>query len=97
MSRAKYVFEELGFSSEDAVALAMKAKLHAKIIRRTKNYSQSQLQKLLGETQPRISDLLRGKISKFSLETLINYAAALDMRPKISTHQPGRVPAVVRA
>lgn len=82
------VFDDLGFSREEAVALSMKAALHRKIVRHAKHYSQAQLQKMLGEPQPRISDLLRGKISKFSLETLITYADALKMRPEIKTHEP---------
>jgi predicted XRE-type DNA-binding protein len=86
--REENVFDQLGFSREEATALAMKSALHRKIIRYAKNYSQVQLSKKLGEPQPRISDLLRGKISKFSLETLVNYAEALDMRPELRTHEP---------
>ena len=82
------MFDDLGFSRDEAAALTMKSKLHSKIIRYAKKYSQSQLQQILGEPQPRVSDLLRGKISKFSLETLVTYAEALDMRPEIRTHEP---------
>ena len=38
--------------------------------------SQSQAAKLLGVTQPRISDLLRGKIGLFGLDALVNMATA---------------------
>jgi predicted XRE-type DNA-binding protein len=38
--------------------------------------SQSAAAKLLGVTQPRISDLVRGKIDLFSLDTLVNMLAA---------------------
>jgi hypothetical protein len=31
---------------------------------------------------------LTGKIANFSLDTLIEYAAALKMRPEIKTHKP---------
>jgi predicted XRE-type DNA-binding protein len=85
---ARNVFDDLGFSRDEAIALTMKAELHSKIVRCAKNYSQPQLQKLLGEPQPRISDLMRGKISKFSLEKLITYAEALHMHPEIKTHEP---------
>ena len=88
MRKKRNVFEDLGFSREEAAALQMKSKLHSKIVRHARNYSQSQLQKLLGEPQPRISDLMRGKISKFSLETLVSYAEALHMRPEIKTYEP---------
>jgi len=86
--RERNVFDDLGFSPEDAAALTMKSELHSKIIRYAKRYKQARLQQILGESQPRISDLLRGKISKFSLETLVTYAEALHMRPKIRTHEP---------
>jgi len=86
--RERNVFDDLGFSPEESAALTMKSELHSRIMRCAKNYSQSQLQKILGEPQPRVSDLMRGKISKFSLDALVGYAAALDMRPEIRTHQP---------
>jgi predicted XRE-type DNA-binding protein len=38
--------------------------------------SQSAAAKLLGVTQPRVSDLVRGKIDLFSLDTLVNMLAA---------------------
>ncbi|MGB8523853.1 MAG: helix-turn-helix transcriptional regulator [Candidatus Acidiferrales bacterium] len=87
MRRKRNVFDDLGFSPEESAALTMKAELHSRIVRCAKNYSQRQLQKILGESQPRVSDLLRGKISKFSLDALVGYAAALDMRPEIKTRQ----------
>ncbi len=97
MRRERNVFDDLGFSPEEAAALHMKSTLHRKITRYAKNYSQAQLQKILGEPQPRISDLLRGKISKFSLEALVNYAEALHLRPEIRTHEPLAMLAVARA
>ena len=41
--------------------------------------SQSQAAKLFGVTQPRVSDLMRGKINLFSLDALVNMAAAAGM------------------
>jgi predicted XRE-type DNA-binding protein len=47
--------------------------------------SQAQAARLLGVTQPRVSDLMRGKISLFGLDALVNMAAAaglhIEMRP----------------
>jgi predicted XRE-type DNA-binding protein len=42
----------------------------------TNSLSQSQAAKLFGVTQPRISDLIRGKINLFGLDSLVNMAAA---------------------
>lgn len=38
--------------------------------------SQAQAAKLFGVTQPRVSDLMRGKINLFALDALVNMAAA---------------------
>ncbi|HKM67867.1 MAG TPA: helix-turn-helix transcriptional regulator [Candidatus Acidoferrum sp.] len=89
--KGRNVFDDLGFSRTEAAALQLKATLHSKIVKQAKNYSQAELQKILREPQPRVSDLLRGKIAKFSLETLIDYADALNMRPEIVTHNPASV------
>ena len=82
---AKSVFEDLGFSPEEAAALKLKADLHSKVVKRAARYSQKQLQTILGEPQPRVSELLRGKMSKFSLEMLVIYAEKLGLRTKIRT------------
>lgn len=42
--------------------------------------TQAQAARLLGVTQPRISDLMRGKIDLFSLDTLVNMLAAAGMK-----------------
>ena len=41
--------------------------------------SQSQAAKLFGVTQPRVSDLMRGKINLFGLDALVNMVAAAGM------------------
>jgi predicted XRE-type DNA-binding protein len=79
------VFEQIGFSPEEAASLKMKSELHSQIVKAIKKrgYTQADLQKRLNESQPRVSDLMTGKISKFSLETLIAYAEALGLHPQI--------------
>lgn len=47
------------------------------------NISQAQAAKLFGVTQPRISDLMRGKISLFSLDALVNMVAAAGLHVEI--------------
>jgi predicted XRE-type DNA-binding protein len=82
---AKNVFEDLGFSPEEAAALKLKADLHSQAVKRAARYSQKQLQSILDESQPRVSDLLWGKMSKFSLEMLVIYAEKLGLRTEIRT------------
>lgn len=47
---------------------------------RSKNWTQAEAARLLKVTQPRISDLLNGKISLFSLDTLVNMLVAAGLR-----------------
>ncbi|HHW4669332.1 helix-turn-helix domain-containing protein [Xylella fastidiosa] len=56
-------------------ALMMALKQHIE----TAALSQSQAAKLFGVTQPRVSDLMRGKINLFGLDALVNMAAAAGM------------------
>lgn len=79
------VFEQIGFSHEEAAALKMESEFHSQIVKAIKKhrYTQADLQKRLDESQPRISDLTTGRISQFSLETLVAYADALALHPQI--------------
>jgi predicted XRE-type DNA-binding protein len=47
---------------------------------RSQSWSQAEAARRLGVTQPRISDLLRGKINLFGLDTLVNMATAAGLR-----------------
>ena len=82
---AKNIFEDLGFSPQKAAALKLKTDLHTKVVKAAARYSQRRLQTILDESHPRVSDLLRGKMSKFSLEMLVIYAGKLELRTEIKT------------
>ena len=49
--------------------------------------SQSQAAKLFGVTQPRISDLMRGKINLFGLDALVNMAASAGMHVEMQVQE----------
>ena len=49
--------------------------------------SQVQIAKLFGVTQPRLSDLMRGKIDVFGLDALVNMATAAGLRVKLSVRK----------
>jgi len=76
------VFEDLGFSAEEATVLAFKSDLYSAILERAKRYSQKDLQIILGEPQPRVSELLNGKIARKSVDKLLHYAYRLGIVPK---------------
>ncbi|MBZ9709849.1 XRE family transcriptional regulator [Mesorhizobium sp. ESP7-2] len=50
----------------------------------TEGLSQSQAARLFGVTQPRISDLMRGKIDLFGLDTLVNMVATAGMHVEMN-------------
>ena len=49
--------------------------------------SQSQAAKLFGVTQPRVSDLMRGKISLFAIDALVNMAAAAGLHVEMGVRK----------
>jgi len=80
------LFEDLGFSPQKAATLKLKTDLHTQIVKAASRYSQHELQSILQTSQPRISDLLRGKMSKFSLDMLVCFAEQLGLDTRIETH-----------
>jgi predicted XRE-type DNA-binding protein len=50
--------------------------------------SQTQAAKLFGVTQPRVSDLMRGKINLFSLDALVGMAAAAGLHVELRVIEP---------
>lgn len=50
---------------------------------KAKGWTQAEAAKQLGVTQPRVSALMRGKISMFSLDSLINILTALGLKVDI--------------
>ena len=71
------VLDDLGFSPEQATALKFKAKLYQAILKYAQKYSQKELQVILGEPQPRVSELLNGRIANKSVDKLLYYAGRL--------------------
>ncbi len=67
------VFLDLGFSRQEAENLRVRAELMAEMRRiiRSRRLTQTAAGSLFGVTQPRISDLTRGRIKHFSIEDLV--------------------------
>lgn len=82
-------FESVWDAIEDIPDQAENMKLRAMLMRALEEYveragiNQSQAARLFGVTQPRVSDLLRGKINLFGLDALVNMAAAAGLRVEI--------------
>ncbi len=76
------VFIDLGYSPDEAAILQMRADLMADIRKwiKTKRLTQAKSAEILGISQSRVSDLIRGKWERFSLEMLITLATKSGMR-----------------
>ena len=82
------VFADLDFSPEEAANLKMRARLMIALtdLIEARGLTQAQAAKLMGVSQPRISDLVRGKIDRFSIDTLVAMLAAGGARVTIAVH-----------
>jgi predicted XRE-type DNA-binding protein len=67
------VFRDLGFGEDEAENLKIRADLMIELTKliEAQELTQAAAAKLLGVTQPRVSDLMRGKIDRFSVDSLI--------------------------
>jgi predicted XRE-type DNA-binding protein len=79
------VFRDIGFSPDEAQNLALRSELMTRVERFVKRggMTQTEAARSLGVTQPRLNDLLRGKIDKFSLDALVNMLARAGMRVEL--------------
>ncbi|MCL2830547.1 MAG: helix-turn-helix domain-containing protein [Betaproteobacteria bacterium] len=79
------VFIDLGFPPEEAALLSMRAQLMADLRETisTNGWTQVEASRHLGIGQSRVSDLVRGKWEKFSLDMLITLACRAGKTPEL--------------
>lgn len=76
------VFDAIADTPEEAANLTARSDIMDKLVEIIKagGWTQAEAAKRCHVTQPRMNDLLRGRISKFSLDALINIASALGQK-----------------
>ena len=79
------VFRDLGFPPDEAEHLRIRSDLLIQIQKaiRSQGLKQAEAAKLLDVTQPRVSDLMRGRLDLFSVDTLIDMLARLGIRVRV--------------
>lgn len=84
------VFRDVGFPDAEAEHLRVRADLLIQIQQtlKVRGLAQTEAAKLLGVTQPRVSDLVRGRIDLFSVDSLIDMLARLGVRVKLVVTSP---------
>jgi len=87
------VFMDLGFPPLEAQNLRVRADLMIELIRiiRSRKLTQAAAAKRFGVTQPRVSDLMTGKIDRFSIDALVEMLARAGRRVELTTKPSRRV------
>lgn len=84
------VFSDLGFAAPEADHLLIRSDLLIEVQKAiaAQQLTQTQAAKLLAVSQPRVSDLLRGRLHLFSIETLIDMLGKLGAQVRLVVKPP---------
>jgi predicted XRE-type DNA-binding protein len=87
------VFSDLGFAPNEAQNLLLRSQTMMAVARwyNASGLTQAQAAKALGITQPRLNQVLKGKINEFSLDALVNMATNAGMRVGLTIKPAPRV------
>ena len=79
------VWDALEDTQADAASMTMRSKLLIAIEQQVRSWhvSQANAARRLGVTQPRLNDLLRGRIQNFSLDALVDLAARAGLNVRL--------------
>jgi predicted XRE-type DNA-binding protein len=82
------VWDALAATPEQAANLRLRSEVMQAITESVaaRGWTQAQVARQCGVSQPRINDPLRGRLSRFSLDALVNIAAALGIEVSIALH-----------
>ena len=80
------VWDAIADTPEEAANLTLRSELMDEIeaIIKEGGWTQAEAAKRCGVTQPRINDLMRGRIARFSIDALVNIASALGRKVRVS-------------
>ena len=87
------VFRDLGFAPGEAENLRIRSTLMAELrtLIEDSGLTQAAAARLFGVSQPRVSDLVRGRIGLFSIDTLVNMLAKAGSRLTLKIERRSRV------
>ena len=84
---SKNVFQDLGFNEEEAAGLKLKSYLFMALqeVIRNSSMNQKEIADIIGADQPKVSKILNGKFSEFSIERITEYLQKLGYDIHVST------------
>ena len=82
------IFEDLGFSRQEATKLKIKAQLMCQISEwiKEQQLKQEDASRVLHVTRPRVSDVLRGKSAKFTIDALVDMLERIGKHVTVQVH-----------
>ena len=99
-ARFTSVWDAIENTPQEAASMKARSSLMMELtaVIQERGMTQAEAAELFGVTQPRVSDLMRGKINLFSLDTLMDMASTAGMSPVVKVSKPklGRKRAVPR-
>ncbi|MGA3095651.1 MAG: XRE family transcriptional regulator [Bryobacteraceae bacterium] len=83
------VFEQIGFKREEALNLRLRSEMMNALIAEIekRGLTQAQAAARSGVSQPRISDLMRGKLHLFSIDMLVTLLSAAGLRVEMKVRR----------
>jgi len=83
--RFSSVWDAIEDSGSEAASMKLRAELANEIIERmrARKLTQAKAAELIGVTQPRVSDLMRGRLNLFSLDALVDIADRIGLRTRV--------------
>ena len=86
------IFADLGFPPEEAAHLFVRSTLaiHIRSAIAERGLTQKSAAKLLGVSQPRVSDLMRSKLDRFSIDTMVKMLGRLGITVDVRTKRTAK-------
>jgi predicted XRE-type DNA-binding protein len=82
------VFRDLGRADADLLLFKSHLAVHISEQITRRGWTQARAAEVLGVDQPRVSDLVRGRLSKFSVDALLGFLKRLDVKMNITLEEP---------
>lgn len=99
MKRQRFasIWDAVEDSAVDAASMKLRAEIANQVIERVRTLKLTQVKaaEMLGVTQPRVSDLMRGRLDLFSLDSLVNMADRAGLQTRLVV-RPKRAAQVLR-
>lgn len=87
MSKKRFasVWDAIEDSASEAASMKLRAEIAIQIIERmqARKLTQAKAAEMIGVTQPRISDLMRGRLNLFSLDALVDMADRVGLQTRV--------------